>query len=95
MNSLRLFKDFLKLNYLSSEPMKLKGLLQIYLFSLVSLYDYYEADPEADKVAPHVMARLDLVLHLLSLRGFIAMVSKDLLENFTAKLHCTSVKEKL
>ena len=59
--------------------MKLKGLLQIYLFSLVSLYEHYEADTEADKVAPHVMAHLGLVLHILSLRGFIAMVSEDLL----------------
>ena len=85
VNSLKHFKDFLKLNFLSSEPMKLKGLLQIYLFSLVILYDYYEADTEADKVAPNVMARLGLVLHLLYLRGFIAMVSENLFDNFTAK----------
>ena len=31
------------------------------------------------------MALLGLVLHLLSLRGFIAMVSEDLFDNFTAK----------
>ena len=31
------------------------------------------------------MAHLGLILHLLSLRGFIAMVSKDLFDNFTAK----------
>ena len=61
VNSLRHFKDFLKLNYLSSEPMKLKGLLQICLFSLVILYDYYEANTEADKVVPHVMARLGFI----------------------------------
>ena len=85
VNNLRHFKDFLKLNYLSSERMKLKGLLQIYLFSLVSLYKHYEADTEADKVTPHVMAHLVLVLHLLSLRGFISMVSEDLFDNFTAK----------
>ena len=70
VNSLRHFKDFLKLNYLSSELLKLNDLLQIYLFSLVSLYKHYKADTEADKVVPHVMARLGLVLHLLSLRGF-------------------------
>ena len=50
-----------------------------------SLYEHYEADTEVDKVAPHVIARLGLVLHLLSLRGFIAMVSEDLFDNFTAK----------
>ena len=85
----------MKLNYLSSELMKLKGLLQIYLLSLESLYEHYEADTEADKVTPHVMAHLGHVLHLLSLRGFISMVSEDLFDNFTAKgLICTSVKEK-
>ena len=65
--------------------MKLKGLLQIYLFSLVSLYEHYEADTKADKVVPHVMAHLGLVLHLLYFRVFFAMVREDLFDNFTAK----------
>ena len=56
--------------YLSSQPMKLKGLLQIYLFSLVSLYEHYEADTEADKAEPHVMACLGLVLHLFIFNRF-------------------------
>ena len=85
VNSLRHFKDFLKLNYLSAELMKLNALLQIYLFSLVSLYKHYEADTEADEVVPHVMAHLGLVLHLLSLMSFIAMVGENLFDNFTAK----------
>ena len=65
--------------------MKLNALLQIYLFFLVSLYKHYEADTEADEVLPHVMAHLGLVLHLLSLRSFIAMVGENLFDNFTAK----------
>ena len=33
--------------------MKLRSLLKIYLFYLVILYKYYEADTETDKVVPH------------------------------------------
>ena len=95
IKSLKHFKDFLKLNYLSTEPMKLKGLLQIYLFSLVSLCEHYEADTKADKVVPHVMAHLGLVLHLLYFRVFFAMVRENLLITLLQKgLICTNVKEK-
>ena len=39
---------------LFSKPMNSKSLLKINLFSLVILYKHYEADTEAEKVAPHV-----------------------------------------
>ena len=37
--------------------MKSNSLPKIYLFSLVILYKHNEADTEADKFVPHVMAR--------------------------------------
>ena len=40
------------------------SLLKIYLFSLVILYRHYEADTEADKVAPHVTARFVSAFYL-------------------------------
>lgn len=54
VNSLRNFRDFLKLNSLFSKPIKLNGLLKIYLLSLVVLYQHYEADTKADKVVLHI-----------------------------------------
>ena len=48
------FQKLFQAYSLFSKPMKSKSLLKIYLFSLVILYKHYEADTEADKVAPHV-----------------------------------------
>ena len=39
--------------FLFPKPMKFSNLLKIYLFFVVILYKYYEADTETDKVAPH------------------------------------------
>lgn len=90
MNSLRHFKDFLKLNSLFSKPMKLNSLLNIYLFCLVILYEHYEADTEADKVAPHVYGSFctfylyGVLLQWLAKTFLITLLQQG--------LTCTSVK---
>ena len=50
---LEAFQRLFEASFLFSKPMKLRSLLKIYLFYLVILYNYYEADTETDKVAPH------------------------------------------
>ena len=50
---LQAFQRLFEAYFLFSKPMKLRSLLKIYLFSLVILYKYYEADTETDKVAPY------------------------------------------
>ena len=51
---LEAFQRLFEAYSLFSKPMNLKSLLKINLFSQVILYKHYEADTEADKVAPHV-----------------------------------------
>ena len=51
---LEAFQRLFEAYSLFSKPMKPKSLLKIHLFSLVILYKHYEADTDADKVAPHV-----------------------------------------
>ena len=50
---LQTFQILFEACFLFSKPMKLSSLLKIYLFFLVILYKYYEADTETGKVAPH------------------------------------------
>ena len=74
--------------------MKLNGLRKIDLFSLVILYKHCEADTEVDKVEPHVMACFARSTFYL-LWCFIAMVSEDLFDNFSAKgIHLHQYKRK-
>ena len=51
---LEAFQRLFEAYSLFSKPMKSKSLLKIHLFSLVILYNHYEADTDADKVVPHV-----------------------------------------
>ena len=73
MNSLRHFKDFLKLNSVFRAD-ETEWLENLSIFPGNLIYKHYEADTEADKVAPHHCYVCGLFTRSVSLWCFSAMV---------------------
>ena len=94
MNSLRHLKDFLKLNSVFRAD-ETEWLENLSIFPGNLIYEHYEADTEADKVAPHhcyvcgsfyMFYLYGVFLQWLAKTFLIALLQKELI--------CTSVKEK-